>query len=74
LPSFDTADRSDRIGGREGDDVAEALVVALGVVVLHELAQHGAQMTFAQGDDVPEAVRRDKPADRREWKSLTSKE
>ena len=49
-------------------------MVALGVVVLHELAQHGAQMTFAQGDDVPEAVRRDKPADRREWKSLTSKE
>ena len=49
LPSFDTADRGDRIGGREGDDVAEALVVAFGVVVLHELAHDGAQVLFAEG-------------------------
>src|ERR1700723_2160086 len=56
LPSFDAADRGDRIGGREGDDVAEALMVALGVVVLHKLAQHGAQMTLAERDDMPEAL------------------
>jgi hypothetical protein len=49
-------------------------MAALGVVVLHKLAQHGAQMTLAERDDMPEAVRRDKPADRREGKSLTSKE
>ena len=41
-----------RIARREGDDVAQTLVVALGVVVLHELAHDGAQMTFAEGDNV----------------------
>jgi len=32
--------------GGEGDDVAQALMVALGVVVLHELAYDGAQVTL----------------------------
>ena len=38
------ADRCGRIGGREGDDVAEARAIGLGVVVLHELADNGAQV------------------------------
>ena len=50
--SADAADGRGRIAGREGDDVAEALVVALSVVVLRELAHDGAQMTFAEGDNV----------------------
>jgi hypothetical protein len=54
--SADTADGRGRIGGGEGDDVAQALVVALGVVVLHKVSEHGAQVTFAEGDNVPEAV------------------
>jgi hypothetical protein len=54
--SADAADGRGRIAGGEGDDVVQALVVALGVVVLHELAQHGAHMTFAKGNDVPEAL------------------
>jgi hypothetical protein len=51
--SADAADGRGRIAGGEGDDVAEALVVALGVVVLHELAHDGAQVTFAERNDVP---------------------
>jgi hypothetical protein len=39
----------------EGDDVA------LGVVVLHELAHDGAQMTLAKGNEVPEALVLDRP-------------
>ena len=31
-------------------------MVALGVVVLHELADDEAQVTFAERDDVPEAL------------------
>src|ERR1700678_4237121 len=54
--SADAADGRGRIVGGEGDDVAQALVVALGVVVLHKLTQHGAQMTLAERDDVPEAL------------------
>jgi hypothetical protein len=37
-----------RIAEREGDDVAQALVVALSVVVLRELVHDGAQMTLAR--------------------------
>ncbi len=59
--SADAADGRGRIAGGEGDDVAQALVVALGVVVLHELAHDGAQMTLAEGDDVPEALVLDRP-------------
>src|ERR1700722_12740353 len=59
--SADTANGRDGIGGGEGDDVAQALVVALGVVVLHKVAEHGAQMTFAEGDNVPEALVLDGP-------------
>ena len=47
LTSADAADGRGRMAGGEGDDVAQALVVALGVVVLHELAHDGAQMTLA---------------------------
>jgi hypothetical protein len=36
-------------------------MVALGVVVLHELAQDGAQVTLAEGNDVPEALVLDRP-------------
>jgi hypothetical protein len=36
---------------RERDDVAEALVIALGVVVLDEFADCSGQMTLAQWDD-----------------------
>ncbi len=59
--SADASDGRGRIAGGEGDDVAQALVVALGVVVLHELAHDGAQMTFAEGNDVPEALLLDRP-------------
>ncbi len=61
---FASADRADgrgRIGGGEGDDVAQALVVALGVVVRHKVAEHVAQMTFAKGNNVPEALVLDGP-------------
>jgi hypothetical protein len=34
-------------------DVAEALVIALGVVVLDELADDDAKMALAERDDVP---------------------
>jgi hypothetical protein len=50
LPSFDAAGRGDRTGDGEGDDVPQTLVIALGVVVLHELVHDGVQMTLAQGD------------------------
>jgi hypothetical protein len=40
----------------DGDDVAQALVVALGVIVLHELAHDGVQVTLAEGNDVPQAL------------------
>lgn len=50
LASVDAADWRGRIAGGEGDDVAEALVVALGVVVLHEVVHDGAQMTLAERD------------------------
>ena len=40
--SADAADGQGRIGRGEGDDVAQASVVALGVVVLDELAHDGA--------------------------------
>ena len=36
--SADAADGRGRIAGREGDDVAQALEVALGVVMLHKVA------------------------------------
>ena len=55
------------MAGGEGDDVVEALVVALGVVVLHKVAEHGAQMTFAEGDNVPEALVLDGPNDLSAW-------
>jgi hypothetical protein len=61
LPSFDAADRGDRIAGGEGDDVAQALVIALGVVVLHELVHDGAQVSLAKGDNVPQALVLDRP-------------
>ncbi len=48
----DAADGRNRIEGREGDDVAQALVVALGVVVVHKVAHDGAQVTLAKGDNV----------------------
>ena len=54
--SADAADGRGRIGGREGDDVPQALVVALGVVVLHELAHDGGQVTLAERDDVAHAL------------------
>jgi hypothetical protein len=54
--SADAADGRGRIARREGDDVAQALVVALGVVVLHELVHDGAQVTLAERDDVPQAL------------------
>ena len=57
----DGAEGRGRIAGREGDDVAQALMVALGVVVLHELAHDGAQMTLAERDDVPQALVLDRP-------------
>jgi len=59
--SADAAEGRGRIPGGEGDDVAQPLVVALGVVVLHELVHDGAQMTFAEGNDVPEALGLDRP-------------
>src|SRR5271170_770730 len=55
LATKDTAVRwSD--GGRERDHVAQSLVVALGVVMLDELPDYGAQMTLAERDEVPEAL------------------
>jgi hypothetical protein len=45
--SADAADGRDRIARREGDYVAQALMVALGVVVLHELPHDDAQVTRA---------------------------
>jgi hypothetical protein len=54
--SADAADGRGRIARREGDDVAQALMVALGVVVLHELPHDGAQVTLAERDDVPQAA------------------
>jgi hypothetical protein len=36
-------------------------VVALGVVVLHKVAQHGAQMTLTEGDNVQQALVLDRP-------------
>ncbi len=56
LASADATDGRGRIAGGEGDDVAKALMVALGVIVLHELVHDGAQMTLAERDDVPEAL------------------
>jgi hypothetical protein len=38
-----------------GRHVAQALVVALGVVVLHEIEHDGAQVMFADRNDVPGA-------------------
>jgi len=52
LTSSDAASGGERIAGGEGDDVGQALMVALGVVVGHELAQDAAQVTLAEGDDV----------------------
>jgi hypothetical protein len=52
--SADAAD--DRGGSGEGDDVPQALMVALDMIVVHELAEDAAQMTLAEGDDVPEAL------------------
>jgi hypothetical protein len=49
LASADVADGRGRIAGGKGNDVAQALMVALGVVVLHELAHDGAQMALAKG-------------------------
>ena len=40
--SADAADERGLIAAGEGDDVAQALMVALGVVVLQELAHDGA--------------------------------
>ncbi len=54
--SADAGDGRDRIARREGDDVSQALMVALGVVVLHELAHDGAQATLAERDDVSQAL------------------
>jgi len=51
--SADAADRRGRIVGREGDDVTQALVVAL--------AHDGAQMTLAERDEVPQALLLDRP-------------
>jgi hypothetical protein len=42
-------------GRREWDDAAETLVIAFGVVVGDEFTDDAAQMTLAEGDDVPEA-------------------
>jgi len=42
--------------GGEGYRVAQSLVVALRVVVLDELADDAAQMTFAERDDVAQAL------------------
>jgi hypothetical protein len=57
----DAAAGRGRIAGGERDDVAQALMVALRVVVLHELAHDGAQVTFAERNDVPEALVLDRP-------------
>jgi NAD(P)-dependent dehydrogenase (short-subunit alcohol dehydrogenase family) len=59
--SADTSGGRGRIAGGEGDDVAQALVVSLGVVVVHELAHDVAQMPLAEGNDVPEALVLDRP-------------
>jgi hypothetical protein len=53
LPSPDAADVSEQAARGEGDDVVQALMVALGVVVLDKVAEHGAQMTVAEGDYAP---------------------
>jgi hypothetical protein len=45
-----------RGGRRERDDVAEALVIALGMVVLDEVADDDAKMALAERDDVPKAL------------------
>ena len=36
-------------------------MVALGVVVLHEVAHDGAQMALAEGENVPQALVLDRP-------------
>jgi hypothetical protein len=40
----------------EGDEVADALVIAFAVIVLDELADHCARMAFAEGNNVPQAL------------------
>jgi hypothetical protein len=40
----------------EGDHVAQALVVTLGVVVLDKLVDHSAQVMLAERDDVSQAL------------------
>jgi hypothetical protein len=47
--SADAAAGRGRIGRGEGDDIAQAPVVALGVVVVHELAHDGTQMASPRG-------------------------
>src|SRR5580700_7900556 len=54
--SVDATDGRGRMAGGEGDDVVQALVVALGMVMVHELAHDGAQMTLAERNDVAEAL------------------
>jgi hypothetical protein len=39
-------------------------MVALGVVVLHELAHDGSQVTLTEGDDMPQALVLDRPNER----------
>ena len=47
LASADVADGRGGTPGREGDDVAHALVIAFGMVVLDKIADDVAQMTLA---------------------------
>jgi hypothetical protein len=50
-----------RLGRRARDEVAEALMVALGVVMLDELTDGLAQMALAKWDDVPQAFLVNRP-------------
>jgi hypothetical protein len=52
LMSSDCATHGCRGAGREGDDIAQSLVIALGVVVVDILAQNALQVPFAQRHDV----------------------
>jgi hypothetical protein len=52
----DATDASGRVGRGEWNDVAEALVVALGMVVRDKLLDGVPEMTHAERNDVPQTL------------------
>ena len=56
-----TPDDHGRGASGERDDVADALMVALGVIVLDVLSDHVVEVPGAKGDNVPKALLPDRP-------------